>query len=95
MLFNDQYICYNSNMKRFLVQVDGHPAAPVSSNVPSDADDLTNCPEEQLLLSAGREFTKRIRYPQQQWFESYPWLIMSKTRKIVLCSWCCAAKKYQ
>jgi len=82
-------------MKRFLVQVDGHPAAPVSSNVPSDADDLTNCPEEQLLLSAGREFTKRIRYPQQQWFESYPWLIMSKTRKIVLCSWCCAAKKYQ
>jgi len=74
-------------MKRFLVQVDRHPAMPVSSNEASDDDDdLTHCPDEQLLLSAGREFTKRIRYPQQHWFESYPWLIMSKTRKIVASS---------
>jgi len=81
-------MCYNSNMKRFFVQVDRHPAAAASSNEPRDADDLTHCPDEQLLLSAGLEFTTRIRYPQQQWFENYQWLIMSKTRKIVLCSWC-------
>ena len=47
-------------MKRILVQLDRHPAAPMSANEPSDADDLTNCPGKQLLVSAGREFTNAL-----------------------------------
>ena len=40
------------------------------------------------MNAVGREFSVRGRFPQAEWFNSYPWLQISKVRGIVLCSWC-------
>lgn len=60
-----------------------------------DTNDLTNTPDEKLLGEAGRDFSGRRRVPQLQWFTDYPWLQMSKSKKAVVCSWCCEAVKCQ
>jgi hypothetical protein len=93
-------------MKRFLMQLDGSKSKLIHLNDNGSANarlitdvsddtgvDLTNCPNDEVLLQAGREFCKRVRYPQKQWFNRYPWLLMSVSRKVVLCDWCCKATK--
>jgi hypothetical protein len=61
-----------------------------SKSVPSDEniDDLTNCPDDELLASASREFSGRQRSPQADWFTTNPWLVISMSKKFVLCRWC-------
>jgi len=68
-------------------------ASSSSSSEPSpgqfdEDNDLTHCPDEQLLGSASREFGGRRRCPQADWFATYPWLVISRSRKVVFCSWC-------
>ena len=90
-------------MRRFLIANNDGGAKLSCETVPGssssgeilvvDVDDLTNCPDDDLLASAGREFSGRRTVPQQQWFASYPWLQISKSKKVVMCSWCREAIK--
>lgn len=63
-------------------------SVPLSALCDTDSDDLTNSPDAKLLSEAGRDFGGRMRTPQSHWFADYPWLQMSKSRKVILCSWC-------
>jgi hypothetical protein len=63
----------------------GSSSKPLSSD---EGIDLTNCPDDELLANAGREFNGRRRFPQSDWFTAYPWLVISRSKKVVFCSWC-------
>ena len=72
-----------------LTAVDASQTGSSSKPLPSDEDiDLTNCPDDELLAKAGRVFSGRQRSPQADWFTTCPWLVISRSKKVVFCRWC-------